>query len=228
MQPKFVIITGTGRGIGLEVAKLFAAAGHRILALSRNHKALQALSYPNVQCFLFDLAEESSFDRLSALLAREGRQVDILINNAGILLNKSFAATSYREFEMVYRVNTLGVAETIRRTLPFMAPNGHVVTISSMGGVQGSVKFPGLSAYSSSKGALITLTEVLAEEYKSTGPSFNALALGAVQTEMLSEAFPGYKAPLTAGEMAQYIFTFSLEGNHYYNGKTLQVSVSTP
>ena len=109
-----------------------------------------------------------------------------------------------------------------------MKKEGHVVNISSMGGIQGSLKFPGLSAYSSSKGALITLTELLAEEYKETGPSFNALALGAVQTEMLEEAFPGYKAQTTAAEMAQYIMEFSLTGNKMYNGKVLQVSNSTP
>ena len=109
-----------------------------------------------------------------------------------------------------------------------MGKMGHVVTVSSMGGVQGSVKFPGLSAYSSSKGAVITLTELWAEEFKETGPSFNVLALGAVQTEMLEEAFPGYQAPVTALEMALYIKDFSLNGQKMYNGKLLQVSNSTP
>ena len=132
------------------------------------------------------------------------------------------------DFESVYKTNVFGVAQMTRIVLPFMKREGHVVTISSMGGVQGSVKFPGLSAYSSSKGAVITLTELLAEEYKETGPSFNVLALGAVQTEMLEEAFPGYKAPLTAKEMGNYIFDFALNGNKFYNGKLLQVSSSTP
>jgi NAD(P)-dependent dehydrogenase (short-subunit alcohol dehydrogenase family) len=109
-----------------------------------------------------------------------------------------------------------------------MPQDGHVVTISSMGGVQGSAKFPGLSAYSSSKGAVITLTELLAEEFKETGPSFNVLALGAVQTEMLEEAFPGYKASVSALEMATYIQNFALTGHQLYNGKLLQVSNSTP
>jgi 3-oxoacyl-[acyl-carrier protein] reductase len=97
-----------------------------------------------------------------------------------------------------------------------------------MGGIQGSAKFPGLSAYSSSKGAVLTLTELLAEEFKETGPSFNALALGAVQTEMLEEAFPGYKAPVSAIEMAEYVMNFALNGQKLYNGKILQVSSSTP
>ena len=125
-------------------------------------------------------------------------------------------------------MNLFGVAALTKAILPFMNKSGHVVNISSMGGVQGSLKFPGLSAYSSSKAALITLTELLAEEYNKTGPSFNVLALGAVQTEMLEEAFPGYKASTSAEEMAQYIMDFSLTGNKMYNGKVLQVSNTTP
>src|SRR5690606_35453461 len=156
------------------------------------------------------------------------KKVDILINNAGMLVNKPFMEISMEEFEAVYRVNVFGVARLTQKILPFMPREGHVVTISSMGGVQGSAKFPGLSAYSSSKGAVITLTELWAEEFKDTGPSFNVLALGAVQTEMLEEAFPGYSAPNSAREMAAYIKDFALNGHKFYNGKLLQVSSSTP
>jgi len=97
-----------------------------------------------------------------------------------------------------------------------------------MGGVQGSAKFAGLSAYSSSKAAVIGLMELLAEEWRDMGISCNSLALGAVQTEMLAEAFPGYEAPTTAEEMAAYILQFGLEGHRYFNGKVLPVSKSTP
>ena len=109
-----------------------------------------------------------------------------------------------------------------------MNAKGHVLNITSMGGVQGSAKFPGLSAYSSSKGALVILTELLAEEFKDSGPSFNALALGAVQTEMLEEAFPGYKAPVSAAQIGEYIIDFALNGHQFYNGKVLPISSSTP
>src|SRR5690606_36542515 len=152
----------------------------------------------------------------------------VLINNAGQVLNKPFAKTTITDFEEVYRTNVYGVAELIRVLLPHMAQNSHIVNISSMGGVQGSMKFAGLSAYSSSKAAVITLTELLAEEYKDSGISFNVLALGAVQTEMLEEAFPGYKAPITPAEIADYIVDFSLKGQKFYNGKLLQISNSTP
>jgi len=225
---KNIIITGTSRGIGFELVKLFAAQGHNILALSRNEKPINDLGLKNVTAWSFDLSNEISYKKVSSYIKENWQQVDILINNAGALLNKPFAETTFDDFEYIYKTNVFGVAELTRITLPYMATNSHVVTISSMGGVQGSMKFPGLAAYSSSKGAVITLTELLAEEYKDSGISFNILALGAVQTEMLEEAFPGYKAPTTALEMANYIYEFALNGNKYYNGKMLQVSSSTP
>jgi NAD(P)-dependent dehydrogenase (short-subunit alcohol dehydrogenase family) len=144
------------------------------------------------------------------------------------LVNKPFAELTQSDFEKVYKVNVFGVANVTRTCLPYMQKGGHVVTISSMGGIQGSLKFAGLAAYSSSKGAVITLSELLAEEYKEQGIAFNVLALGAVQTEMLEEAFPGYQAPISATGMANYIFDFALTGNNYYNGKVLQVSSTNP
>ncbi len=228
MKTKNIIITGTSRGIGFELVKLFADAGHNVLALSRNAEPISNLNLSNVTALSFDLSKSENYKRIELFIKAEWQHVDILINNAGILLNKPFSETSLQDFEQVYKTNVFGVAEMTRTIIPFMTKNSHVVTISSMGGIQGSVKFPGLAAYSSSKGAIITLTELLAEEYKTTGPSFNVLALGAVQTEMLKEAFPDYKAQTTALEMAQYILDFALTGNQFYNGKVLQVSNSTP
>ncbi|MCX7551913.1 SDR family NAD(P)-dependent oxidoreductase [Xanthomarina sp. F2636L] len=228
MKSKHIIITGTSRGIGFELVKLLAAQGHKVLALSRNHNPVTDLQLDDVTSFSFDLSEPSSYQAVADFIKKEWHYVDILINNAGAIINKPFSQTSFQDFEKVYKTNVFGVSELIRTVLPFIKKDGHVVTISSMGGVQGSVKFPGLSAYSSSKGAVITLTELLAEEYKESGPSFNVLALGAVQTEMLEEAFPGYQAPTSATEMAKYILDFSLNGQKHYNGKLLQVSNSTP
>ena len=228
MKTKHIIITGTSRGIGYELVQLFAKQGHKVLALSRNNLPVTNLKSDNITSFAFDLQNEADYNKVETFIQNEWNHVDVLINNAGTLLNKPFAETTFKDFAKVYEINVFGVSEMTRIVLPFMKSNGHVVTISSMGGIQGSMKFPGLAAYSSSKGAVITLTELLAEEYKETGPQFNILALGAVQTEMLEEAFPGYLAPTTAIEMAEYIFDFSLNGNKYYNGKVLQVSNSTP
>ena len=166
--------------------------------------------------------------KVSDFIKNNWKKVDILINNAGKLINKPFPQLSSEDFLEVYKVNVFAVAEITKRIIPYLQKGSHVITVSSMGGIQGSTKFPGLAAYSSAKGAVITLSELLAEEYKDHQIAFNVLAIGAVQTEMLKEAFPDYKAPLSAKEMANYIFDFSLTGNKFYNGKVLQVSSSTP
>jgi len=224
---KNIIITGTSRGIGFELALQFANAGHQVLAISR--KIPQALlGNENITCLSVDLSNESELDRVSSFLSKSWKQVDAVIHNAGSLLLKPFLETTQEDFENIYKVNVFGVANLTRVCLPYLQKGSHVVTISSMGGIQGSLKFAGLAAYSSSKGAVITLSELLAEEYKDRGIAFNVLALGSVQTEMLAEAFPGYQAPISASEMANYIYDFTVTGNKYFNGKVLQVSSTNP
>jgi len=225
---KNIIVTGASRGIGFELVQLFAKNNCNVLAVSRNITSLEDLNLDNLTILSVDISEEKELQKIVSFVENNWKSVDILINNAGKLINKPFAETSSKDFLEVYKVNVFAVAELTRIMIPFLNKQSHVVTISSMGGIQGSAKFPGLSAYRSSKGAVITLTELLAEEYKNSGISFNVLALGAVQTEMLAEAFPDYKAPTSALEMAEYIYNFALTGNKFYNGKVLQVSSSTP
>jgi NAD(P)-dependent dehydrogenase (short-subunit alcohol dehydrogenase family) len=224
---KNIIVTGTSRGIGYKLALQLADAGHQVLALSR--KTPQALiENPNISCLSVDLSEESDLVKIGSFLSATWKKVDAIVHNAGALISKPFSETSVSDFEKIYKVNVFAVAALTQTVLPYLQKNSHVVTISSMGGIQGSMKFAGLSAYTSSKGAVITLSELLAEEYKERGIAFNVLALGSVQTEMLAAAFPGYKAPLSAAEMAAYIANFTLTGNQFYNGKVLQVSATTP
>jgi NAD(P)-dependent dehydrogenase (short-subunit alcohol dehydrogenase family) len=224
---KNIIITGTSRGIGFEMALQFANAGHKVLAISRKTPK-ELIEHSNITCLSIDLSSEMELYKVSDFLAQTWKMVDVIIHNAGSLLLKPFSQTSQEDFEAVYKVNVFAVANLTRVCLPFLQKGSHVVTISSMGGIQGSLKFAGLAAYSSSKGAVITLSELLAEEYREQGISFNVLALGAVQTEMLQEAFPGYEAPLSAKEMADYIVDFSLNGTKFFNGRVIQVSSSTP
>ena len=223
---KTIVITGASRGIGFALTQLALQEGHRIYALSRNIQPLKKSErlYP----YRIDLSEEQSLPIFAEQLQKEGIKIDALIHNAGMLLNKPFSETTTADFESIYRVNVFGLAALTRLLLPSIDPKGHIVSISSMGGLISSAKFPGLAAYSSSKGAVSILTELLAEEYKETGPAFNALALGAVQTEMLAQAFPGFQAPVTAEEMATYILKFALEGQQFFNGKVLPVSATTP
>lgn len=223
---KTLLVTGASRGVGFEICKQAAANSHTVIALSRNISPLKGI--PNIHPFSVDLSNELEVVDFVKEISSSFKSIDVLINNAGSLINKPFLEISSSDFEAVFKVNVFAVASLTRLMLPMMNAKGHVLNITSMGGVQGSAKFPGLSAYSSSKGALVILTELLAEEFKDSGPSFNALALGAVQTEMLEEAFPGYKAPVSAVQMAEYIIDFALKGHQFYNGKVLPISSSTP
>jgi NAD(P)-dependent dehydrogenase (short-subunit alcohol dehydrogenase family) len=225
---KSIVITGTSRGIGFELVKLFAKEGYLVFALSRNENPVKELHLENVTAFSCDLNDSAAISEAVSRIQSQTKTIDILINNAGQFLKQDFKNTSMDAVRSVYETNVFSVFDLTHQLLPLLGDSSHVVTISSMGGVQGSMKFPGLAAYSSSKAAVITLTELLAEEYKESGPSFNVLALGAVQTEMLEEAFPGLQAPNSALEMAEYIKDFSEKAHRFYNGKLLQVSNSTP
>ena len=234
-----ILITGTSRGIGFEMVKyLTKEPGHKIIMVSRNSEKLNELAsyckteqpYSQIIPLVFDLSKTESFHELYTLITDETDAIDVLINNAGYLINKPFEELSASEVAQIYRVNVLGPIELIKTCLPLLekSEKAHVVNISSIGGFQGSVKFPGLASYASRKAAIASLTECLAEEYKESRIKFNCLALGAVATEMLAEAFPGYEAPTTAQEMGKFIADFALSGHHFFNGKILPVSQSTP
>ena len=226
-----IVITGCSRGIGLELVKLFSQQ-HNVYCLSRNIVPIE--KYKNevgdsdrIKFLQFDFESLSTIELNSFLNIENG--IDVLINNAGFLVNDTFGQISESNLRRMYEVNVLGPFRLMQIVIPLLREgNSHVISIGSMGGVQGSVKFPGLSAYSSSKGGMSILTECLAEEYKESNIKFNCLALGAVQTEMLNEAFPGYEASVSAKEMAQYIYGFALNGSLFINGKVISVSNSTP
>ena len=221
-----VVITGASRGIGYEMVKQFLANGHQVMAISRNQDKLLELEQLGANTLAFDLTFEDFAPVIDAV--KSFGKIDILINNAGALVNKPLSQMSNDDINYVYSVNVFSVIKLTRDLLSHFNNDAHIVNISSVGGVQGSVKFSGLSTYSSSKGAISILTECLAEEFKESSLRFNALALGAVQTEMLQEAFPDYQANTTAAEMANYIYRFATQDGKLYNGKILTVSSSTP
>lgn len=234
-----VIITGASRGIGRELVKKFASqAGNKVFAISRNKEKLEALGndckneqpYAQVFPLPIDLTQKAEITEAIGFINENTDSVDVLINNAGQLVNKPFSEINEEEITNIYQVNVLGPIHLIQTALPLLEQPkmSHVINISSMGGFQGSVKFPGLATYASSKAAIASLTECLAEEYKETGIKFNCLAIGAVDTEMLQEAFPGYNPPVTAREMAEYIYDFAINGHKMFNGKVLPVSKTTP
>ncbi len=226
---KNILITGASRGIGREMAKRLKGMGHRILVLARNQTALQSLQDEcGLDYFSFDLeklGQPNSQLELVDFIAKWGR-LDGLVNNAGYLGKMNFAESDSTLMHRIFEVNYHAPSLLIRLLIPHFNTSSdvHVLNIGSMGGFQGSAKFPGLAHYSASKAALASLTECLAEEYKTTSIRFNCLALGSVQTEMLAEAFPSYKASNTPDEMAVFISEFLLNGHKIFNGKVLPLA----
>ena len=229
-----IVITGASAGIGREVAlRLSEDPGNRIYAIARDEKRLRSLTEDarnkNIIAIPMDItAGRSSLRELKNMLIKDSVNPGILINNAGHLVNKPFEEHSDEDISASVAVNFTSAAMLTAELLPMMQRGAHVVNIGSMGGYQGSMKFPGLALYSATKGALAVLTECLAAEYAGKGISFNCLCPGAVQTEMFSKAFPGFTAPVSPKEMARFIADFAVNGNKFFNGKILPVAVSVP
>lgn len=233
MENKTILITGASSGVGYQTALQLAAKGYTVIALARNAALLNQLtnaSNGKIISFPHDLSQLNFESLVNFLNEKSIVKIDVLINNAGQLVNKPFENISKEDLQTAYNINVFAPYLLIQAVLPLLknSNNPHVINISSVGGIQGSVKFAGLSAYSSSKGALSILTECLAEEFKETNIKVNCLALGAVNTEMLAQAFPGYNAPLSATEIGNYVTWFAENGHQYFNGKIIPVALSTP
>jgi len=229
------LITGAGKGIGFETVKhLSKMQGNRIVAISRNVEKLHELAkkanplVTEIIPLKFDIVNSSIENNLIPFFSELDFRIDGLFNNAGALINKPIDQCTNEDFNSVFGTNVEAPFRLIRDLLPLMNEDSHILNAGSMGGVQGSAKFPGLALYSASKGALAILTECLAEELKDRKIRVNCLAFGAVQTEMLAAAFPGYQAPLSASAMAEFVADFLVKGHRFFNGKVLPVSVSTP
>ena len=231
-----IIITGASSGIGFETAlELTLDSKNKVVCIARSadklRKLLEIAKGINPECTLlpveFDLVNDDYAALIPFLKERLGT-IDILINNAGSLINKPFLTTTATDMAEMLESNVMSHFKMIQNTIPLMQKGSHIVNVGSMGGFQGSVKFPGLAAYSASKAALHTLTECLAFELADAGIKVNCLALGSAQTEMLEKAFPGYESPVMAFEMGKYIADFARIGHKFFNGKILPVAVTTP
>ena len=229
-----IIITGASRGIGKETALyLSKTKANEILITGRNEEAMKKVAdlaeYRNIFHYVLDFNNfDTAAEQFKIYCKSKFGNIDLLVNNAGNLVKKSFESLSNSDIRSMMEVNYIAPLTLIRILLPMMKKGSHIVNISSMGGYQGSVKFKGLSAYSASKAALACMTECLASEFSDLGVSVNCLALGSAQTEMLEEAFPGYKSPVSAREMGEFIGNFAVTGNRLFNGKILPIAVTTP
>ena len=228
---KKIIVTGASRGIGKETALDLAKNGHSVWILARTGQRLHEVQqkYPDqIRYKAIDLTDENSIKQFADELNEDDHKIDALINNAGALINKPFSELSSADWQKMLDANLMSTVHTTKYLLPLMAENSHIVNISSMGGFQGSSKFPGLTAYSVAKGSVSILTECLAAECSNRKVSVNALCLGSVQTEMFNQAFPDFDAATQPKEMGTYIADFSLNCHKFYNGKVLPVALQDP
>ncbi|MEZ7886681.1 MAG: 3-oxoacyl-[acyl-carrier protein] reductase [Flavobacteriales bacterium] len=226
---KYAVITGASSGIGYELALQWANLGYHAICIARREDKLAELkkkSPERIHPLVFDLVNFNEYPSLFKEIESITPYIDVLINNAGILINKPFDEFSPDEFDRMVNINYKAPYFLLQGLLPYIENSTlkSIINIGSIGGVDNTDKFPGLSIYSSSKGAISTLTECLAKELSVKNISINCLALGAVRTEMLSKAFPGYIPNLTSEKMAKFIMNFILQNDHIINGKVLQVA----
>ncbi len=226
---KNVIVTGASKGIGYYTALEFAKQGHKVLAIARNEELLRKLkdeseATANLQILALDLVDDYDVSQLMNTFSH----IDVLINNAGTLVNKPFADITPDELKSVYDINVFAPFKLTQKLIPHFSPKAHIINIGSIGGVNGTQKFPGLTAYSSSKAAISCLAECLQAEFEDSELVFNSLALGSVQTMMLSQAFPGYQAPVSPSQMAKFIVNFAFTAPDIIRGKTISVSRTNP
>lgn len=220
------LITGAGRGVGLATVKYLLEnhSGINVYAVSRNTGNLSALSSGRLKIIQADITDE--IEKISAAIGKTPLQG--ILNNAGLLIKKDFRELTGEDFDQLYRTNVLAPFNIVKALLDNLAAGSHVVNIGSMGGTENTLKFPGMIFYSSSKAALQCLSQCLSVELQEQKVTVNCLSMGSVDTEMVRMAFPGFKAPIGSGQMAEFFGWFLLNGHRFFSGQILPLALTIP
>lgn len=225
-----IIVAGAGKGIGFACVQeiLNSFPNISVLALSRNTSNLKRISQINLNSINCDLSipNKDLKTQISKLIS--GYNLKGIIFTAGVLELKSIGDITLNTFNTIYQNNVWSLMNLIQTIEANLNSTSHIVTIGSMGGHTGTMKFNGMSIYSSSKAALASITECIAEEFKTKGISANCLNIGAVETDMMKTAFPGYKSNVSPESMAKFIVNFTIFSKELFNGKVIPVSSTIP
>ncbi|MDG5767362.1 SDR family NAD(P)-dependent oxidoreductase [Balneolales bacterium ANBcel1] len=231
MSKKTILVTGASKGIGNATVRYLAGLKYHILATARSEEPLAALKKSNsrrIDVVPTDLTDSGSIQKLTDFVRGQNMELTAMVHNAGGLIKKPFLELTDSDWNTMWNLNVMSAVRLLRALLPFFGKNAHIVTIGSMGGFQGSSKFPGLAAYSTAKGALSIWTESMATELKEHNISVNCLCLGGVQTGMFETAFPGVKAPVKPDDIGEYIGDFALKGHRFLNGRVIPAALGDP
>jgi len=231
IQNHVIIITGAGRGIGRAAAIRFAREGARVVLFSRTAATLAQVAreiegegHP-VLSFAGDVSSEEDVVSLFQRVMETYGRVDALLNCAGIVAVKPFVEMDAATWDRVINVNLRGTFLCCREAFRIMAEQraGVIINFSSLSGVKGVEKFPGLSAYNVSKAGVASLTEILAVEGKPHNIRICAVSPGAVDTEMLRQAAPHLRAGMTPDDMAEILLFLAGDSGRMLSGTNLEI-----
>src|SRR3984893_8443931 len=231
IQDHVIIITGAGRGIGRATALRFARQGARVVLFSRTPATLAQLATEiegeghSVLSIAGDVSNEEDVIGLFQRVIETYGRVDALVNCAGIVAVKPFVDMDAATWDHVINVNLRGTFLCCREAFRVMSEqrSGVIINLSSLSGVKGVEKFPGLSAYNVSKAGVASLTEILAVEGKPHGIRVCAVSPGAVDTEMLNQADPHLNAGMTPDDMAEILLFLADDSGRMFSGSNIEL-----
>jgi NAD(P)-dependent dehydrogenase (short-subunit alcohol dehydrogenase family) len=201
------VVTGGSGGIGRAVAAELSGAGYEVVSWSRSDGV--------------DVGDEQQVERAASQL----QGWDTLVNNAAVLIPRLAVETSAAEWDETLRVGLRAAFLCSRAAFQRMRPGGTIVNVSSLSGVAGAEKFPGMAAYVAAKSGLAGLTEALAVEGRALGIRVNAVSPGSVDTPMLELSAASKDRALRPGQVASVVAWLAGKDSAPLSGANLRLDV---